>query len=103
MEYGQSDTTKNWTEKSSSVAPALIGAAAGVLLGDMMSGRARRPVAFSLFALGLAALTPSVAGAVKKKVTGPTTRRGSRRTLASIRDGGLPTSEVDIYSDEMGI
>lgn len=74
-----------------------------MLIGDMMHRSARRPVAFSLLALGIAALAPSVAGAVKNKVTGPKTRRGSRRTLASIRDGGLPTDGVDIYSDEMGI
>lgn len=103
MDYGQCDTAKKWTEKSSAAAPALIGAAAGMLLGDMMHRGARRPVAASLFCLGLAAIAPCVAGAVKKKVTGPTTRRGSRRTLESIRNAGLPSDGVDVYSDEMGI
>ena len=103
MDYGQCDTAKKWTDKSSAAAPALIGAAAGMLLGDMMHRGARRPVAVSLFCLGVAAIAPAVAGVVKKKVAGPATRRGSRRTLESIRDAGLPADGVDVYSDEMGI
>lgn len=104
MEYGQCDTSKKWTEKSSAAAPALIGAAAGVFLGDLMHRSARRPVAASLFLLGVAAVAPCVAGAVKNKVAGPNTRRGSQRTLSKIRDGAsIPADDVDVYGDEIGI
>ena len=102
MDYGQSETSKKWVDKSSAAAPALFGAAAGVFLGDMMHRGARRPVAVSLFCLGMAAIAPCVADVVKKKVAGPSTRRGSRRTLANIRDGAA-IPDVDIYSDEIGI
>lgn len=103
MDYGQCETTKKWTDKSSAAAPALLGAAAGIVLGDMMHRGARRPVAASLFCLGLAALAPCVASVVKQKVAGPKTRRGSQRTLESIRDAGYPADNVDVYSDEIGI
>jgi hypothetical protein len=102
MDYGQSENSKNWVDKSSAAAPALFGVAAGIFLGDMMHRGARRPVAASLFCLGLAAIAPCVADVVKKKVAGPSTRRGSQRTLANIRDGAA-ISDVDIYSDEIGI
>ena len=102
MDYGQCETSKKWVDKSSAAAPALFGAAVGVVLGDMMHRGARRPVAASLFCLGLAAIAPCVADAVKKKVAGPKTRRGSQRTLANIRDGAA-IPDVDIYSDEIGI
>lgn len=35
------------------------------------------------------AVTPTVVGAVKNKVAGPQTKRGSRKTLDSIRNGGM--------------
>lgn len=103
MDYGHSETSKKWSDKSSAAAPALIGAAAGIVLGDMMHRGARRPVAASLFCLGLAAVAPAVADIVRQKVAGPNTRRGNQRTLESIRDGGLPAADVDIYSEEIGI
>ncbi|MFC4994301.1 hypothetical protein [Rubritalea tangerina] len=104
MEYGHCETSKNWAEKSSAAAPALLGAAAGIFLGDMMHRGARRPVAASLFCLGVAAVAPCVAEAIKQKVAGPTTRRGSQRTLANIRDGAaIPADDVDVYGEEIGI
>lgn len=89
MEYSQPEVRKNWKEVSSAAAPTVLGVAAGILLGDMMHRGARRPVAFSLACLGMAALTPTVVGAVKNKVSGPQTARGSRRTLDSIRNAGM--------------
>lgn len=104
MDYGQCETSKNWVEKSSVAAPALFGAAAGIFLGDLMHRGARRPVAASLFCLGVAAIAPCVAEAVKQKVVGPSTRRGSQRTLANIRDGAaIPADDVDVYSEEIDI
>ena len=102
MEYGQSESSKNWVDKSSAAAPALLGAAAGMFLGDLMHRSARRPVALSLACLGLAAVAPVVAGAVKQKVAGPTTKRGSRKTLESIRNSGMPDGDNDAFEDELG-
>ena len=56
-------------ESGSEAAPALLGAAAGILLADLMHERARRPVAFSLACIGLAALAPSMVGVVRHKDT----------------------------------
>ena len=98
MDYGNSSQVNNWLDKSSSIAPGLIGAAAGMVLGDMMHRNARRPLAFSLFCLGVAAITPSVVGVLKEKVAGPQTKRGSKRTLESIRNAGA----VDGFDYEGG-
>jgi len=104
MDYGNSENSKNWAEKSSAAAPTLFGVAAGIILGDMMHRSARRPVAASLIALGAAALAPAIAEVVRDKVVGPRTRRGSQRTLSSIRDGAaIPAEDVDVYSEEIGI
>ncbi len=89
MEYGQPEVRKNWKEISSAAAPCVLGVAAGIMLGDMMHRGARRPIAFSLACLGMLAVTPTVVGAVKNKVAGPTTARGSRRTLDGIRNAGM--------------
>ncbi|WP_018968805.1 hypothetical protein [Rubritalea marina] len=103
MDYGKSETSKNWTEKSSAVSPTIFGVAAGIILGDMMHRGARRPVAASLICLGAAALAPAVAEAVRDKVVGPRTRRGSQRTLSSIRDAAIPSEDVDVYREDIGI
>jgi len=53
-----SETTPAWIETSALTAPALLGAAAGLLLGDLMHRGARRGVGIGLGALGIAALSP---------------------------------------------
>lgn len=95
---------RRWVETAAISAPALIGAAAGVVLGDVMHSRMRKPVAISLAAIGLAALAPLVGTVVVDKVKGPTTRRGSQRTLRSIRDGGgYDLDEIELADEELGI
>ncbi|NWK56461.1 hypothetical protein HW115_12635 [Verrucomicrobiaceae bacterium N1E253] len=101
MSQDQSD--KNWVDTSASFAPAVIGAAAGVVVGDLMHRDARRPVAFALAAIGLCALVPSVVEIVVDKVNGPQSRRGSQRTLRSIRDAGVSGNEFPDLEDEMFI
>lgn len=97
----QDHTDKNWVDASASAAPALLGAAAGVLLGDLMHRDSRRPVALTLAALGLCALAPSAVGAIADLVVGPNSKFGSRRTLRSIRDAGLHTEEyAELETDE---
>ena len=97
----QDQTDKNWIEASASFAPAVLGAAAGVVVGDLMHRDARRPIAFALVAVGLCALLPSLVGVVADKVNGPHSKRGSRRTLRNIRDAGVTGTEFSDLEDEM--
>ena len=98
----QDHSDKSWIETSASFAPAMLGAAAGVFLGDLMRRDTRRPVAVTLAALGVAALAPAVVESVADKVNGPNSRRGSRRTLRNIRDAGVSTDEFADLEDEIG-
>ena len=84
MEYD----TPDWTDHTAVAAPALIGVAAGLLLGEMMHRGARRGIAFGLLALGLAAMTPFTVGEIRQRINAPGTRRGSKRRLSSIRHAG---------------
>ena len=99
----QDRSDKNWVETSASFAPAVIGAAVGVVVGDLMHRDARRPVAFTLAALGICALVPSLVEIVADKLNGPESRRGSRRTLRNIRDAGATGTEFADLEDEMFI
>ncbi len=78
-----------WVEGVTIAAPGLLGAAAGLLLGELMHRSARRGVALGLIGLGVAALMPAAVGGVMRKVNGPETERGSRRRLRGIRNAGL--------------
>ena len=100
MSQDQSD--KNWVDTSASMAPAVLGAAAGMIVGDLMHREARRPVAFTLAALGVAVLLPTAVEFIADLIVGPESRHGSRKTLQSIRDAGLTGTEFpDIDEDEM--
>jgi len=96
--YGERD----WVDTTAAFAPAVLGAAAGILASEAMSEKARRPVGLSLACLGLAALTPLLVETAVKKVRGPGTRRGSQRTLQGIRDHGLQAREISYVEDELG-
>jgi len=90
-------------EAGAECAPVVLGVAAGIFLGDLMHRHARRPVAFALAVLGAAAIAPTVVEAVRDKVAGPNTRRGTQRTLRSIREGaGAPAREIDFVKEELG-
>jgi len=92
---------KNWVETSASFAPAVLGASAGVLIADLMHRDARRPVAFTLAAIGLCALVPSAVGFVADLIVGPESRHGSQKTLRRIRDAGVAGGEFpDLDDDE---
>lgn len=93
---------KDWVDTTAAFAPAVLGVAAGVLISEAMSSKARRPVGLSLACLGLAALTPMLVETALKKVKGPGTRRGSLRTLRGIRDHGLQAREISYVEDELG-
>ena len=98
----QDNSDKTWLETSASFAPAMLGAAAGVFLGDLMNRDSRRPVALALAALGAAALAPTIVGTVADKLNGPNSRRGNRRTLRNIRDAGYSPDEFSDLEEEIG-
>lgn len=85
-EIGEEDL--EWTEASAMAAPALLGAAAGLILGEVMHRNARRGMAIGLAALGVAALMPLAVSGIVERVNGPRTRRGVQRRLRGIRDAG---------------
>jgi hypothetical protein len=93
---------RDWVDTTAAFAPAVLGVAAGILVSEAMSSRARRPIGLSLACLGLAALTPMLVETAVKKVRGPGTRRGSLRTLRGIRDHGLQAREISYVEDELG-
>ena len=84
-----SDTTPAWIEHSALTAPALLGAAAGLLLGDMMHRGARRGIGIGLGILGVSALLPFVVEGVADLITGPRSKVGVRRKIQRIRDVGI--------------
>ncbi|BCU75960.1 hypothetical protein [Luteolibacter sp. LG18] len=103
MPNDSADTQRDWIETTALVAPGLLGAAAGMLLGDLMHRNARRGVAIALGGLGIAALVPLLVGGIANKVNGPETARGARRRLAGIRDAGADYPDVDEELREQGI
>lgn len=88
MSYGCDESGRDWTDTSAMATPALLGAAAGLLLGELMHRSARRVVAISLAALAVAAIMPLAVGGIVNKVNGPQSKRGARRRLQGIRDAG---------------
>jgi hypothetical protein len=101
MSDEHSESTPAWIETSALTAPALLGAAAGLLLGDLMHRRARRGVGIGLGALGVALLLPFVVGGVAGLVTGPRSRVGVRRKIQRIRDVGLGAPDCDEVDQEL--
>lgn len=95
------DTTPAWIENSALTAPALLGAAAGLLLGDLMHRSARRGVGIGLGALGITALLPFVVGGVTDLVTGPRSKFGVRRKIQRIRDAGIVDPGYDDVETEL--
>lgn len=93
---------RDWVDTTAAFAPAVLGAAAGVFIADVLSDKARRPAGLSLACIGLAALAPALVETMVARVNGPQTRRGSQRTLQGIRDGGLPARDISYLKDELG-
>ena len=97
------DGERNWTESTALAAPALLGAAAGLILGEMMHASARRGVALALASLGVASLLPLAVGGVVNLVNGPESKLGARRRLRKIRDSGAGGGFVDDSLSEAGV
>ena len=78
-----------WGENSALMAPALLGASAGLIVGDMMHGSARRGLGLGMGILGVALVAPYVFGTARGLITGPRSKFGVRKRIQSIRDGGM--------------
>ncbi|MES2997605.1 MAG: hypothetical protein V4733_12425 [Verrucomicrobiota bacterium] len=101
MQDEHSEIAPAWVETSALAAPALIGAAAGLLLGDLMHKSARRGVGIGLGALGVAALLPFAVGGVNWLITGPRSKLGVRRKIQRIRDAGVGVPDYDEVDQEL--
>ncbi|KAB2643250.1 MAG: hypothetical protein DVB26_00150 [Verrucomicrobia bacterium] len=101
MEDDHLDPTPQWIEVSALAAPALLGTAAGLLLGDLMHRNARRGVGIGLGALGFLAILPFVVDGVAALVTGPRSRYGVRRKIQHIRDGGDGLPDHDEVAEQL--
>lgn len=97
------DGERDWTEATALAAPALLGAAAGLILGDMMHANARRGVALAVAALGVATLLPLTVGGLVNLVNGPESKFGARRRLRKIRDAGVGHGYVEEQLGEAGV
>lgn len=94
------DTTPVWVENSATVAPVILGAAAGLLVGDLMHSNARRGLGISLGILGVAALLPFVVDGVAGLITGPKSKFGVNRKIQKIRDIGIVSpAHYDVDDD----
>ncbi|MEY4245563.1 MAG: hypothetical protein RLZZ245_3148 [Verrucomicrobiota bacterium] len=96
-----SETNPAWIETSALTAPALLGAAAGLLLGDLMHRGARRGIGIGLGVIGVAALLPFVVGGVTDLVTGPRSKVGVRRKIQRIRDAGIVAPAYDEVEEQL--
>ena len=90
-----------WVENSALTAPALLGASAGLIVGDMMHGTARRGLGLGLGIVGVALLAPYVFGTARGLITGPRSKAGVRRRIQSIRDAGMGESDQAADYDEV--
>lgn len=88
------DGERDWMEATALAAPALLGAAGGLILGELMHARARRGVALGFAAVGIATLLPLAIGGVVNLVNGPQSKLGARRRLRKIRDTGASLGEL---------
>ncbi len=95
------DTTPVWVESSALAAPAILGAAAGMLLGDLMHKNARRGVGLGLGVLGIVALLPFAVDGVAALITGPRSKFGVRRKIQKIRDIGIGSPSHDEVDQEL--
>jgi hypothetical protein len=81
----------------------LLGAAAGLILGDLMSPQARRGAALGVAVLGVATLLPLTIGFAIHLVNGPESKFGANRRLRKIRDAGGGAGFSDEDDDIEGL
>lgn len=93
------DATPVWIEGSTLAAPVILGAAAGLLVADVLQSNARRGVGIGLGVLGILALVPFVVDGVTGLITGPRSKLGVRRKIQRIRDIGIGSPSHDDVDD----
>jgi len=89
-----------WAETTADVGSAVLGAAVGIVVGDLIKEEARKPVAFVVACIGIGAIVPAIVDGVKEVVAGPKTKRGVNKTLRSIRDAGAGVREGELVEEE---
>lgn len=89
------ETTPMWVGGSALAAPAILGAATGLLVGDLVGPNARRGFGLGLGILGVLAVMPYAIEGVAALVTGPRSKFGVRRKIQKIRDFGIVAPGVD--------
>ena len=99
MSDEHASTTPAWIENTALSAPAVLGTAAGLLLGDLMNRDSRRAVGIGLGIIGVAMVVPLVFGGVRGLVAGPRSKFGVRRRIQSIRDAGMGESDYDVDAE----
>jgi hypothetical protein len=79
-----------------------VGFGIGMLLANKLPRSAQRNTAIAMLSVGALTTLPLIIEAISRRVQGPTTERGMRRTLATIRDDaglydtGVP-SDAEIF------
>jgi hypothetical protein len=101
MSNTHTDTTPVWVEGSALAAPVILGAAAGLLVGNLMHSSARRGLGLGLGILGVVALLPFAVDGVADLITGPRSKFGVRRKIQKIRDIGLGAPYHDEVDEEL--
>lgn len=95
------DTTPVWVEGSALAAPVILGAAAGLLVGDMVHGNARRGLGITVGLVGIVALLPFAVDGIAGLITGPRSKFGVRRKIQKIRDIGIGSPFEDEVQEEL--
>ncbi len=101
MSNQHDERTPIWVEGSALAAPVILGAAAGLLVGDLMQGKARRGLGISLSIMGIAALLPFAIDGVADLITGPRSKFGVNRKIQRIRDIGIGSPSHDEVGDQL--
>ncbi len=78
----------------------IFGAATGLLASAIIGPRLRKPLVLALGATGVAAAGPEIIKLVDRAVNSTATKRGSRKTLESIRHAAGKPIESAQYIDE---
>lgn len=79
------------------IAPTATGLALGLLFGCGMGRRTANLVAMGLLSAAVVVAAPVVTDVIQRAANRPSSSRGSRRRLQTIRDAGLPTRETEEF------
>jgi len=101
-QWHENNEKNDWVDHTAAAGPAVLGAAAGMILGNIIHRGARGPLALTLLCVGTALVAPHTVQTVIDKVNSPATQRGSQRTLRSIRESaGTPIDDIDFVDEEV--